>query len=341
MHGGNIYQNEIEYDFSVNLNPYGKVESLNDFLRNSIDKVCAYPDMQQSQFRRAISRIDCVAEEMVIGGNGASELIMAVVRNVNPKKVLLPTPCFSGYAFALNSIGEVEVVDYGLKVEDSFVIKEDFLDYINPDIDMLILANPNNPTGQRIPDELLIKILDRCHETNTVILMDECFLKLTKDPFSLKRYTVQYKELYILDAFTKLFSIPGIRLGYLVSCPENIIAVRKQLPEWNMSVLAQEAGVFCADVIMNTDYIERSLELIESQREYLAREFTKLGIKVFDSDTNFLLVKTDMNLYQYLLDRKILIRECEDYASLGKDYYRVAVKLKEECEFLVKNLQAM
>ena len=138
-----------------------------------------------------------------------------------------------------------------------------------------------------------------------------------------------FSNLYIIDAFTKLFALPGVRAGYLISCEENIARVKAQLPEWNLSRASEELLVAGAEEILRSSFVSESLEMIREERAYLRKGLTSLGIYVNESDTNFLLIKTGderIDLYEKLLDRKILIRSAEDFSGLGKDWYRVAVR---------------
>ena len=129
-----------------------------------------------------------------------------------------------------------------------------------------------------------------------------------------------------MSAYTKLFSIPGVRLGYAFSNEKNIGQLKKYLPEWNLSVFAEHAGIACANVLLKTDFEIQSGKLIEAERERIKTALLEKNIKVFESDTNYLLIYSDNNLYEKLLKESFLIRDCSNFSGLSEGYYRIAVK---------------
>ena len=148
---------------------------------NSIDKVIKYPDITYFDLKNSISNFEDINSQNIILGNGAAEAIFNIVRALKPKKALLPAPTFSEYEEALRSVG-AEVEYYYLCEEDNFQIREDYVDKLSEEIDMIFLCNPNNPTGQTIDRDMLIKILDRCKKQNIVVILDECFLEFLDEP---------------------------------------------------------------------------------------------------------------------------------------------------------------
>lgn len=332
-HGGEIYDKRIELDFSVNLNPNPCPEEVHKAIREASLHVSEYPDITQKSFRQKValaenklSGSDWLTPENVIGGNGASELIMAIIRLINPKKVLMPVPAFYGYYHGIRACGNIEVERYLLSEEKDFALGEEFLEHITEGVDLVILGNPNNPTGRVVDERLLEDIVYKCNETGTALLIDECFLNLSTGSFSAARYLDDCNNLFIVNAYTKLFSIPGVRVGYALAGKESIRALTALLPEWNMSVMAQRAGEACADIIVKTDFVDISKEYIKKLREQMIRYFGGLEIKVYPSDTNFILVRSSKRLYDFFLSKEILIRDCGEFEGLEKGYYRIAVK---------------
>ncbi|MBO5566060.1 MAG: aminotransferase class I/II-fold pyridoxal phosphate-dependent enzyme [Succinivibrio sp.] len=354
LHGGEVYDKEIELDFSVSLNPCGCPDKVKNALSGAICDVDKYPDMSQQRFREVVARAEnmlaCesandgrseheILPDNIIGGNGASELLAAIVNMLCPKKALLPIPSFYGYVHALGMAKECQVVTYQLCEEKGFELDDEFADEITGDIDLVILGNPNNPTGKCIKKNVLEAIIKKCKETKTELIVDECFFRLSDHGTSARTYLDSYDNLYVVDAYTKLFSIPGVRVGFCLSQPENIEKLRHFLPEWNMSAFAQAAGVACAEMI-SENFMDITVETIKKEREYLALELRKLDIKAFESDTNFILIKvpdymensgskgaiSDSSLYTALLNKHILIRDCSTFDGLSSGFYRIAVK---------------
>ncbi len=327
IHGGEIYDKRIELDLSVNLNPYPCPQQVRDSLIEAIDDVDKYPDIYQTDFRVKVAEASgLITADNVIGGNGASELISAIVRYLNPKKVLIPIPSFYGYRHALLPYSDVEIEEYSLKEENDFSLSEDLCNHINDGTDLVIIANPNNPTGRCIGVDVLEKIVEKCADTDTALIVDECFLYLSDRGESAIRYLPQCSDLFIINAYTKLFSIPGVRVGYAIAQMENIKELRRFLPEWNMSVFAQRIGVTCAEILMTTDFLQESSAFIKTERQKLMDKLLSCGYKVYPSDTNFILIYSEEDLYKRYLERGILIRDCSNFRGLSKGFYRIAVK---------------
>jgi histidinol-phosphate/aromatic aminotransferase/cobyric acid decarboxylase-like protein len=244
---------------------------------------------------------------------------------IEPKEVLIPIPGFYGYRHSLNAVSGVNIREYQLKEENGFDLNADFADEITETTDLIILANPNNPTGRAISPKVLDPILEKCRKTGTYVLIDECFLHLTEGAVSAAAHISETPGLFIVNAYTKLFSIPGVRIGYAMSSPENIEKLRTFLPEWNMSAFALKAGCACADYIRDTDYVKDSILRTTNCRHELTALLEKQDIKVYPSDTCYVLLRAEDDLYNKFLDKKILIRDCSDFAGLSTGYYRIAV----------------
>ena len=347
IHGGEIYDKTIEYDFSVNLNPLPCPKEVISALEKSLQGAGRYPDFYQNEFRDFVARAenkllgkDLLTIDNIIGGNGASELLLAIIRMIAPRKVLLPVPGFSGYMHALRSLDRVTVYEFLLKEEQDFRLTKELVDAINYDTDLVIIADPNNPTGKNIDKDVLLSLMKRCKETDTWLLIDECFLRMSDKTESSALLIPDMPRLFVVNAYTKLFSIPGVRVGYVLASWDNINSLRNYLPEWNMSVFAQNAGRACADILLANDYIRMTTDYIKEQRDKLSRTFEAKSCKVYPSDTNFFLVKSDENLYEHFLQEKILIRDCANFVGLSKGFYRIAVKTEKENLRIMELLQS-
>lgn len=319
-HGGDIYRNKIEYDFSVNINPLLPPVKVLDALEKGLATISAYPDIKCEALRKGLAKIYRADINSILVGNGASEIFMAIVHSLKPRRAYIPTPSFFGYQWACNA----ENVERTDRVEDS---------------DICFLANPGNPRGQYYPKDELYALIEKCGKRDITVVLDECFMELSDAPTE-HSYTTKfkkYKNLIIVRAFTKSFAIPGLRLGYMMTGNDTYInCIRKHLPEWNVSGLAQLAGT---EALNHMGYLEEARALIKKEREYLTDNLRKNDIAVEISNANFLLLFSKENLYEKLLNKGILIRDCSDFEGLKKGYYRIAVKLREENEILISALK--
>ena len=268
-----------------------------------------------------------MSAENIVCGNGADDLIYRIVHAIKPHSAVIAKPTFSEYAKALREVGCV------VKEHESGSIAN----ALTHEVDMLILCNPNNPTGRLIPQDVLEYICDKCAENGTIFLCDECFIDLCEGGGNrtAKRFTND--NIIVLKAFTKTYAMAGLRLGYaLFGIPGLAAKVRKTGQFWSVSSVAQAAGIAA---LGEREYVERSRKIISEERKYLSDEIRKLGFKVYPSDVNFILFDCGFPLDELLLNEGILIRNCANYSGLGDGYFRVAVRCHDENKALVEAIE--
>lgn len=326
IHGGDIYRNSVQMDFSVNMNPLGVPKTVQDALHQSVDVVDTYPDIHATKLRQVLSAKLGVQEEEILFGNGASELFLAIVHGIKPKKIVIPIPSFYGYFHAAEAV-DADVICCGQT-------KEELWETLMKEVDMLFLANPNNPTGKTRTEDEMREILTYCKEREIVVVLDECFVEFCEETLSMLEELDRYSNLILVRAFTKFYSIPGVRLGYFLCSHRNLRQkIQRQLPEWNLSVFAQKAGIAC---VKEQKFVEETAKFVKQEREYLMEGLEKLGIRTFPSQANFLMFYSEYPWYDWLLEHEILIRDCQNFKGLEPGYYRIAVKCREENERLLQ-----
>ncbi|MCM1024240.1 MAG: aminotransferase class I/II-fold pyridoxal phosphate-dependent enzyme [Prevotella sp.] len=336
LHGGNVYRNEILYDFSANINPLGMPEKVKNILKNSIDDWEKYPDPHCGKLINKIAEHENFPEKNIVCGNGAADLIYKTVQALAPNKSLICVPSFSEYEKALREFGSEVIMNF-LSEENDFILDKNLPENLDDSIDMLILCSPNNPTGRTIDAEILEMICKKCLEKNIIFLCDECFLDFIKYGGSKSVKKFINKNIIVLKAFTKIYAMAGLRLGYaLFGSSELAEKVRRTGQFWSVSSPAQIAGIAAVN---EKNYIQKTFEIIETERNYLASELKKLNYKVYPSETNFILFKSNLPIDEFLLKNKILIRNCQNFIGLGKNYFRIAVRSHEENTALIEALR--
>ena len=336
IHGGDIYRNRIELDFSVNINPLGIPETVKEALHKAVENCDRYPDIDGEELKKAVSRMLEVPAEYLLFGNGASELFMACVHGIRPGRTVIPVPSFYGYEYAAGAAGG-EIVYYGMREENVFRLGEEFFSVLTQDTGLLFVANPGNPFGTLMSREYLRKLLSHCRERGIYVVLDECFIEFCEGNRSFTDEMEEYDNLILVRAFTKIFAIPGVRLGYLVCSNRKLLGgIAGQLPEWNLSVFAQAAGCACA---AQKEFLIKTAGYVAKERQFLAEGLKGAGIHVISGEANFLLVYSGEDLYGKLLKKGILIRDCGNYRGLSKGFYRIAVKSRKENETLLKAIE--
>ncbi len=337
-HGGDIYKNSIKYDFSANVNPYGTPGEVKKAIADSAEAVSVYPDPYCSRLRKMLSERIGAPEDEIVCGNGAAELIFQFVEALGPGRTLLPVPSFSEYESALKVYGK-ETELYMLERENGFVLTDDILGKITEDTDLLMLCNPNNPTGQPIDRALLFKIITRCRETGTWLFLDECFVSLSEEGSCSSVYT-QLRDgdrVFLLNAFTKLYGMAGVRLGYGICKDREMLEKMCSIVQpWNVSAVAQAAGcaALCCDL-----WVRETREKIFEEKKYLLRELSALGVKHIPGAANFIMLCGLPGLYEKMLKKGLLIRDCSNYHGLVDGDCRIAVRSHEENEVFIEALK--
>lgn len=329
IHGGDIYSRNIRLDFSTNINPFGMPESVKNAAIRGVEKSIHYPDVSCDRLKSAISEMEKVSKEWIICGNGAAELLFSLVLVKQPKKALLAVPGFQEYEQALKT-ASCEISYYQLTKEHGFALQDDYLTMLTDDLDMAFLCSPNNPTGLLIAPQLLEQIIVTCEKKNIFLVLDECFMEFVQEELQASEniHLQNMKNLFLLKAFTKMYGMPGLRLGYGLCSDRQILRqMEEAVQPWNVSQPAQMAGIAACK---ERDFVAKTRAYISSERKFLKDELEKLGFYVYPSQANYLFFEAPVDLYERCLEEQILIRDCSNYRGLGKRFYRIAVKSHED-----------
>jgi threonine-phosphate decarboxylase len=269
-------------------------------------------------------------------GSGADDLLYRLVFALRPKKALILEPTFEEYTRALSLTG-CEIQHLQLTEEHDFTVEMEVLLSAIDGMDIVFVCNPNNPTGQLISHENMIRLLKRCEEKNIICVVDECFMEMLRDwrLYTVKQDSTLYKNLIVIDAFTKMYAIPGVRLGFAITQNKEVLSrMQKCGQEFNVSTPAQWAGMMA---LSDTDYRQQTYAVVEQERSWLADRFCELAIQTFPSVANFILAKAPIADFNgLLLEQGIKVRDCSQFVGLSDRYCRFAVRTHEENEKLIE-----
>jgi threonine-phosphate decarboxylase len=332
-HGGDIYTDAIDLDFSSNTNPFGTPPAVLEAMRESLTQTEHYPDPFCREAIQAISTGEKVSPEYLILGNGAAELIYSFCTAVTPRKALIPAPSFSEYASALENIG-CETIYHQLSKGKDFMVDESLLDAIDHNKPQAVfLCNPNNPTGRLIPAELLRKIASLCEISGIYLFLDECFLDLAHSELTMVPQVGSYPHLFILKALTKTYALAGIRIGYCISADSKLLKrISRTVQPWNVSTIAQAAAI---QAVKEKAYLQETHKLLNAERNWLSTKLREIGAEVIPSEANFILFQFHPELDQKLRQKGIAIRNCANFTGLGTGWFRIAVRRHDENEKLI------
>ena len=350
-HGANLYDLSSQYgfskedfmDFSSNINPFGSSKLAKKYVVNNIDKVSVYPDPEYIELKTSISNYCNCSIDNILLGSGATELISSFIETINPKKSLLLSPAYSEYEKELSKIG-CNITKYFSKKECDFNIDVDTLiETINKDnYELIIICNPNNPTGFTFTKNEVEKILK---STNSFVMVDETYIEFTNmSIYSSTSLVDKYKNLFVIRGTSKFFSTPGIRLGYgLISNNKIKCEMNSNLDLWNINIFASMMG----EVMFNdSEFIESTYSLMTKERDYLINELSKFAdLKIYNSQGNFILCEikskslTAKEVREKLIPERIIIRDCVSFDGLDEYFFRVCILKPEENKLLVENLK--
>ena len=342
VHGGDWAGYRAQYgqdalDFSANVSPLGLPEGVAKAITAALATADRYPDPLCRALRAKLAAHENVPAAHILCGNGAADLIFRLVWAAKPRTALLPAPTFAEYAAALENAG-CTVRRHFLQEKEDFTVTEAFVSAVDEDTDMVFLCQPNNPTGQLTPLPLVEALLRRCERCGALLVVDECFLDFLPENEALSaKKLLASPHLIILKAFTKLYGMAGVRLGYCLC--SNIALLDKMQAAgqpWAVSCLAQAAGLAALD---ETAYVARVQELIAQQRPILRDGLRALGLRVLDGSANYLLFQAPETLGESLRQRGIVLRGCGNYPGLDGSWYRTAVRTAPENQQLLKALQ--
>lgn len=330
-HGGDIYSQKVEMDYSANINPLGMPEGVKAAICRAVELAAPYPDSACRRLTKALAEAFGKEPEQIICGNGAADLIFQLAYGRKPERALLIAPSFSEYEQALRAAG-AEVEYCMLREETGFsFVKEEWeerAEACRPD--MAFFCNPNNPTGLAVGKETVRELADFCRKRGIFLVADECFGEFLDVPedFSILGDLEQFPNVFVLKAFTKMYAMAGVRLGYGFCSDRTVLeSMEAARQPWSVSALAQEGGIAA---LRETEYVSRTKRLIKAQRKFLKDGLERLGLTVWDSQANYLFFKGPEGLKERFLKHGILIRSCANYPGLDGRFFRICVRTEEE-----------
>lgn len=345
LHGGNIYKLKREagievIDYSANINPFG----LSDKLKKGIvDNLCVlekYPDPEYISMKKTIADYNGVEIDNIVVGNGATEIMFLYAKCLKPKKVLIVSPTFAEYERALKST-DCHVEYFQLREDEEFILNIPKLkETLDKTYDLLVVCNPNNPTGKFIKKDILDDLAKFCLTKDTKILLDEAFIEFVEGNLSESILEYKNENVFIVRALTKFFAIPGLRLGYGITFDSELKEKIESCREpWSVNAIAELATKI---LLEDGEYIEKSENWIRTEKEYMYKELCKIeGIKPYKTESNFILVKltNGMKVEEFrkkMISLGVLVRNASNFNYLDNSYFRLAIKARENNRMVLR-----
>ncbi|MDR5867705.1 threonine-phosphate decarboxylase CobD [Halomonas koreensis] len=314
-------------DFSANLNPLGPPAWLPDRLAAAGEALSRYPDPDDDHARRAIADHEGVAPERVLVTNGGAEAIYLAAALHAGGRALVVEPGFGEYARACRHYG-LDVVSLPLRGEAFRLDLEAALHALDG-VDVAFLCRPHNPTGTLIPRADVELLLARAHATGTTLVVDEAFIDFTEGDERLTPWLDGTPHLLLLRSMTKLYDLPGLRLGYLLGAPDRVRRLAALQMPWSVNALALS---LVAPLLADRDYLARTRAWLAAERAAVPAAVRDLGFAVPPTQANFFLLRggpdaeTSESLFAFLLHRGLLARHTHGFAGLDGAWLRLALR---------------
>ncbi|KHF40754.1 threonine-phosphate decarboxylase CobD [Halalkalibacter okhensis] len=336
-----INQDSELLDFSANLNPLGPPTWLNSALADHYDTITRYPEPTYSRTTASLAKSEGVEENQILLTNGGAEAIFLVAKYFENKKAIIVQPTFIEY--------ERACLHYHIEMEDVFLEKEKefqlpltcILEKLSS-TDVIFLCRPNNPTGTVVKEEELQVLLEEGKRTGTFVVIDEAFVDFLPVSIpSLTTWLEMYPNVILLRSLTKIYSIPGLRVGYMMAGPTIIHAIRKEQIPWSVNALVD---AMVPKLLEDKTFIKQTRGWLEEQSQFIGEALTNLAFYRSPSNVNFYLLQdkrpldTD-RLFQFLLKNGVVTRHTHNFKGLNGEYIRLAIRSKKENERLVYLLQ--
>lgn len=333
-------------EFSASTNPLNI--DLKKIIKESIDKIKYYPDDTYTKLKSSISVFHdlVIPHENITVGTGSIEIIKNFSHAVLNKgdKILIFQPTFMEYEYFGKIFGAEPIfVGYNRLIKelnheflntDKFTWFTNLIDLRKNDIKAVFLCNPNNPTGTLIYKDKVKAILDVCNKEGCYLFIDEAFIELSRPEESLVKDAIREERLFVLRSLTKCFSIPGLRVGYGIGSRSLIEKIEDVRIPWNVGCIESEVASYLLK--SGKPFLEESRRFILSEKEWLEKELSGLGLNVIKSDSNFLMINIEpldlrsSELTEILAEKGIIVRDCSTFRCTGDSYIRVAIRSRKD-----------
>lgn len=342
-HGGNIYEAsqfagcapEEIIDLSASINPLGPPEGLKELLLKQFGKIAHYPDIRNRNLIEAISSFHDIHEDYIAVGNGSTEILYWLPYALSLERVAVVIPTFSEYLRTLQNKGVI-IRFLSTSWENSFQPTvhqiEALIESGSPEA--VFLTNPGSPSGIPLSEDVKEFIRSNLGKFNLIWIIDEVFADFCEE-YSLIELAKSSQKVIIIRSLTKFYTLPGIRLGYVLAHPSLSHKIRSFIPPWSVNAFAQEAGVYCLGQHL---FREKTLEFFKEERPRVFDLLEKIPyVNFLKSVANYVLIKLENGLpytasdiqSMMLRNHKILVRNCENFKGLSGKFIRIAISSRE------------
>lgn len=328
---------ETVFDYSENVNPLGPPAFVHEKWSTYAQLITKYPDPLGEPFLSAAAKFHGVPVENVIVGNGAAEIFASLAKRYENKRVVLVHPTFSEY--------EATLTPYNVYIKEIIATGKLPLDEVLDEVEFaeaIYICRPNNPTGYLIPLEEIIQIANYAKTYKCEVILDEAFLDFIDEKESFIPYLKDFPNVIVVRSMTKMYAIPGIRLGYALASKTIVSDIRSRISHWNSNAIATIVG---ADCLLEEDYRITAIAFAKKMREQMTAFLERWNCIVLPSQTNFICFQLpdpalSKEFFESLLHKGCVLRHTENFKGLNGKWFRVGMKEEPQMKYLQKEMSA-
>lgn len=352
-HGGNIYELACQLgcdtadiiDMSSNVNPLGPMPDLVDHLKTHMAAIAALPQVDAAGIVEAFAHQHDIDPEQVLAGNGTTQFIFTLPLALGIKSALIVAPTYADYQDACR-MHQVDAHFFILNKENGFHINISRLQKAAKNTDLVFVCNPNNPTGRLIPAEALSAL---CRAVpDTLFVVDESYLPFVRQSKKESLIASGPDNVILLNSMSKIFRIPGLRIGFIKAARSIIEKIRPYMMPWSVNALAQQSVHYLmTEKEKVRAFVEKTIDLLENEKQrFINYIHEHSDLLCYASSTSFILVKlpvplTSKTVCETLSKDKILIRNCDNFTGLTHRFIRVSLKTETVNTLLAEKLVAI
>jgi threonine-phosphate decarboxylase len=323
---GYLHHDTIKANFSSNVFYEGLPKGLKEYLSLHWDKLTRYPEANAESLQETIAHWHQLESQQILVTNGATEAFYLIAHHLQKKSATIIIPSFAEYedACRVHNV-PTDFMEWAAVNETTLFSSQ-----------AVFFGNPNNPTGLIFEKKMLHSLLE--NNPNTLFVIDEAYVDFTSNVITMVNEINNFPNLVLVKSLTKTYSIPGLRLGYIISQEQNIQAIQLAKMPWSVNTMAIEAGKFIVD---NAADIALPLKRLLADTSDLMNSLQQIeNIEVYPTTTNFFLcqtkVKTAAELKKHLLNtHQLLIRDASNFKGLSPHYFRIAAQTPEQNKLLI------
>ncbi len=320
-----------------NENPLGPSPKAKEAVGGMLNDLHLYPDANCFNLKKRLAAINDISEKAILIGNGSDELLKLLAETFlqSGDQIIFGQPTFSEYEFVARIMG-ADCLEVPLKNFTHDL--QAMLDAISIKTKVVIICNPNNPTGTMVSSMQIKEFMDQVPD-DVLVVFDEAYFEYveSEEYSSGLQYVKEGRNALVFRTFSKIYGLAALRIGYAMTTPAIAQAIERVTEPFNVNMPAQVAALAALD---DQEHVEKSQQANSQGKQYLYGEFARMGLDYIPTEANFILVDTGTNcqgVFKNLLRQGVIVRTGDVFGYPNS--IRVTVGTAAENQRFIKSLE--